>query len=131
MLHLLNLNQKRVCRLILFFTILILIGIVYATFIKYVGKGIPCVFYTITGYKCPGCGISRMFLCLFKGDLKGAWNSNPIILICLVPFTAVAADISYQYITKGIRTPHKQINLLLYILIVVLLVFGVARNIDF
>ena len=41
------------------------------------GIGIACPFERLTGYQCPGCGVSGMFLSLLKGDLSGAFSSNP------------------------------------------------------
>ena len=35
---------------------------------------IPCVFNKITGLYCPGCGISRMFISLFSGEIKTAFG---------------------------------------------------------
>ena len=40
-----------------------------------------CVWKTITGHECIGCGITRAFYSLFKGDLKNAYETNPIIII--------------------------------------------------
>lgn len=42
---------------------------------------INCVWKTITGHECLGCGITRAFYSLFKGDLKNAYEANPLIII--------------------------------------------------
>lgn len=45
-------------------------------------KWIPkCVFHSITGWDCPGCGSQRMLHALLHGDFKGAWDANAFILI--------------------------------------------------
>ncbi len=52
---------------------------------------VNCVFKTITGIPCPGCGLTRGFRMLFKGHLLSAEKYNivpiPIFLLfvcCLV-----------------------------------------------
>ena len=40
------------------------------------GIGIPCLFYQITGWQCPGCGNSRAAMALLRLDFKGALGYN-------------------------------------------------------
>ena len=47
--------------------IIILIGYYFLN-AKY-NFGIPCLFYKITGYQCPGCGITRALFSLLEGIL--------------------------------------------------------------
>lgn len=59
--------------------------IIYYFFVKLTGFGIPCIFYKITGLQCPGCGISRMFMALFRFDFKAAAHYN-LFILSLLPF---------------------------------------------
>lgn len=43
-----------------------------------------CAFRQVTGIPCPGCGMGRATLALFRGDLAAAWSYH----ILVVPFTA-------------------------------------------
>ena len=36
-----------------------------------------CVFRTVTGYDCPGCGLTRSFQAMWRGDLRRAWERHP------------------------------------------------------
>ena len=63
--------------------VLIVIFLIYAVLIISFDIGIPCVFYEITGLYCPGCGITRLCLSLFEGDIYQAFRYNPIIFINL------------------------------------------------
>ena len=45
---------------------------------------IPCLFHEITNLYCPGCGITRMFLSLFKLDFYQAFRYNPLVFILLI-----------------------------------------------
>ena len=40
---------------------------------------IPCVFNLITGYYCPGCGITRMFISIYKLDFYQATVNNILL----------------------------------------------------
>ena len=46
-----------------------------------------CLFKFITGLPCPGCGMTRAYLHLFTGDIKGAFYYHP--LFWLVPIVLV------------------------------------------
>ncbi|MBR1920988.1 MAG: DUF2752 domain-containing protein [Kiritimatiellae bacterium] len=47
-----------------------------------------CPFYTLTGYKCPGCGTLRALHLVFNGNLKEAIAMNPILAV-FVPMLIV------------------------------------------
>ena len=53
--------------------------------------GIPCFFYKITGYKCPGCGMTHALSEIWNGNFRSAWEYNalsftvlPIVCIYLL-----------------------------------------------
>lgn len=122
-------EKKRLCKILVVLAVLLLLGVAYAVIYSLIGKGIPCVFNEITGFKCPGCGISRMFMSLFKGDIKAAWSYNPAVLCIILPSVAVAVDMATRYVKTGSKTLHRWANILVYAMIAVLLVYGVFRNI--
>ena len=37
-----------------------------------------CIFYHLTGRRCPGCGMTRAFANLLRGDLVRALDYNPL-----------------------------------------------------
>lgn len=45
---------------------------------------IPCLWKTIFGFHCPGCGLTTAFISLMELDFRKAFESNWIIFI-LVP----------------------------------------------
>lgn len=120
--------KKRLLRLIVICAAFLVGGCAYAIFVRATGLAIPCVFYTLTGLKCPGCGVTRMALCLLRFDFVGVWQQNPVIL-CLLPLgAAVAADVAVRYVRSGVSLPHKWANSVILGMIAVLLAFGVVRN---
>ena len=50
----------------------------------------PCPFYWLTGLWCPGCGSARGAHALLHGDIVGALDLNPLMVISL-PFLGYAA----------------------------------------
>lgn len=40
-----------------------------------------CLFYSITGWECAGCGSQRMLHALLHGDFISAWHYNAVIMI--------------------------------------------------
>ncbi len=104
------------------------VGALYALFVTLTHRGIPCVFHSVTGLWCPGCGVSRMCLALLRLDFAGAFRENAAIFCMLPLMAATSARLIYVYIRYG-RTRDKFADIAIYFMIAVLLVFGVVRNI--
>src|SRR5258706_11438159 len=49
-----------------------------------------CVFHSLTGLQCPGCGTTRALHHLLHGDVAGAFHLNPM-LFAVVPFGILAS----------------------------------------
>lgn len=118
----------RLKRVGLVFAVIITAGLAYFLVCDKIGFGIPCMFYKITGFKCPGCGVSRMCISLLKGDIYSAWLYNRGIMLML-PFIAylIIREV-YLYIRYGDCTLKKWESVLAIIIVVILLVFCLARN---
>lgn len=84
-----------------------------------------CPIKALTGLNCPGCGITRMFVALFHGDIYQAFRYNPLVFIEL-PIIAILI-LLYRFNKKS----RKVVNILFIILLVITIVYGVLRNIPF
>lgn len=42
-----------------------------------------CLFHTVTGLQCPGCGSQRAIHALLHGDFVAAWHHNALLMIML------------------------------------------------
>ena len=45
----------------------------------------PCMLYTFTGYYCPGCGGTRAFIYLLKGQLVKSLIHHPAVIYAVLP----------------------------------------------
>src|SRR5512140_3662198 len=53
-----------------------------------------CPMYEITGYACPGCGLTRGFHALFHGDILTALDYNALIPVWAVIFAYVFVSLT-------------------------------------
>ena len=89
---------------------------------------IPCVFHSLTGLYCPGCGSARGVYLLLHGDISGAVRMNPIIPVSLPLIVYGLTDFALLE-GWGIKLPPRKISLKAVAFILsALLVYGVLRN---
>lgn len=88
-----------------------------------------CPLYSLTGLACPGCGLTRGFHALFQGDIIPALDFNLLVPVWTVIFGYVWFSLLLLALRgKGLpmwmTTPK-----FLWTFMIVLLTFGVLRNI--
>ena len=121
--------RERIIKLSMPVAVVAVIGFAYLLIHELTGFSVPCPVNLVTGLYCPGCGVSRMFFCLFRMDIAGAFSSNCVIF-CLLPIAAIAAVFhAYRYIRYGRGGLYKAETVALYVIIAILILFGIARNI--
>lgn len=120
--------KKRIIKCVNYISIVLIIGIIYAGICSFTGSGIPCIFRTVTGYKCPGCGITHMMICLLRLDFKGAFLANRVIFILMPLFAVLIGYHMVQYIKYGKTNISKKENYMFYVLIAILVIWGICRN---
>ncbi|MCH5326526.1 MAG: DUF2752 domain-containing protein [Duncaniella sp.] len=67
---------------------LLLLGILIPILVLYGTFPWECPIYHFFGIHCPGCGITRALICLFKGDFTEAFQYNPHIYLLVFGFSA-------------------------------------------
>lgn len=113
------------------FIAILLIGIAYYLLVSHFGISIPCLFNYATGLLCPACGITRMIIAIVHLDFVSAFHYNMALFITLPVIFAIFISYEIAYIKSGKRKLGRFSNALLWFEIVLLLIFGVLRNILF
>lgn len=44
----------------------------------------PCIFRTLTGYKCPGCGMTHAVFALCRGDFLTVLKENAVLIFAVL-----------------------------------------------
>lgn len=110
--------------------ILLAVCIVYLLFVKFTGISIPCLFYLITDKYCPGCGITRMFVDIFRLDFPAALSHNAFVF-CILPIGAfLFVYKAWTYIKSGNTDTKVWENILYIILSVFCFAFFILRNLN-
>ncbi len=91
-----------------------------------------CIFKNITGYPCPGCGITRGSILLFKGEILESILLNPAAIVvnimALVAIVLIIRD-SVKGTTLFQKLSTQKMNPYLLILLVVLVILNWIWNI--
>ena len=122
-------NQKtRLNKLIILTAVILGVGFAYYLFIRVTGIMVPCVIHKTTGLYCITCGITRMFVSLFRLDFVAAAKNNILVLSLLAPAIIFAIYKAVKYVKTGqlrLTKPQKIIILLVLLLSVA---FMALRN---
>jgi hypothetical protein len=90
-----------------------------------------CPFRALTGFACPGCGSTRGLHRLVHGDVVGAFEFNPLMVVAL-PFLLYALVRYTNAALRGRPLKRHQLNTkYIWALLVVILSFWVFRNTPF
>jgi hypothetical protein len=90
-----------------------------------------CPFRALTGFTCPGCGTTRGLHKLFHGDVIGAFQLNPLMLLLL----PILLFVLVRYTSAAMRGRSINMNRLdakyIWMLFAVVLSFWIFRNTPF
>ena len=104
------------------------LGVGYGALVRH-GIGVPCLFYTICGLRCPGCGISRGLAALLVGrfadsmqyNLLAPWIMLYILWVCFFTAKRYVNVAKWQYVS-----PCKWVDMLTLVLVVA---WWILRNV--
>ena len=103
-------------------------GLAYALWVERTGLALPCPFRAVTGLLCPGCGVTRLCLALLRGDLAAAWAANQLLLLLLPVLAVLLVQLAARYVRTGSVATIRGENALIWGVVVLLLAWGVVRN---
>lgn len=118
--------KKNYLPLLITLILLTLIEIVYYLTTQ---SFLPCLIRKLTNYYCPACGITRMFLSIFKLDFYQAFRYNAYAFTILLFMPLI---ILVEILLKNNKNILKKVNITLFsVFIFSFILFGVFRNFEF
>ena len=54
--------------------------------------GYGCPIRRVTGFSCPGCGMTRAYIALLSGDIRGAFYYHPLFLLPIPAAALIIAE---------------------------------------
>ena len=120
--------NPRLKRLLLGGAALLGAGLLYALANVRLGLYVPCLFWSATGWKCPGCGVTSLCLALLRLDFPAAWAANPVLLLLSPLIALLAVRTAVRYVRADAAAPPRWEGRLAWALAAVLILWGVLRN---
>ena len=99
-------------------------GGLYYVIVRYTAFSLPCPFRYLTGYLCPGCGITTLLLALGAGDIAAAKAAN-IFLFYTLPWLLMSIALRSYLPPRYVRLLDKTIY---PVYAAILICFGIYRN---
>jgi hypothetical protein len=124
-------NKKALAQFIIVTMAVVILSLLYFFYPAADSNFYPkCIFYSITGFDCPGCGSQRAASALLHGRIMDALDYN-ILFVLLIPLVFYSAFVfswnafSRKKITQNIFYSPVFVKTILFLA----LVFWVSRNI--
>ena len=113
---------------------LVALGIFFAAVLLYFCTGInilsinyPCLFNKVTHLCCPGCGGTRSFRALLRGDIITSLYDYPPLLYAIIVYIVFMTR-CFLYIHFGVKkSPDGSVVKYMYILIALMLIQWVIK----
>lgn len=59
-------------------SVFVLLAVLICILLPYLSAGGLCIIRRVTGFPCPGCGMTRAVLSLLRGDIRTAFAYHPL-----------------------------------------------------
>lgn len=90
---------------------------------------LPCLFHTLTGFYCPGCGGTRALAALLHGNLAESLHYHPIVCYGAVLYVWYMVSNTIQYVSRGKRNiGMKYRSVYVWIGVVILVLHTIWKN---
>jgi len=65
-------------------------------------RQLPCFYKSVLGIECPGCGMQRAFVALFRGDLIGSLKIYPALIPTMIMLILLVVHV-FCHLKNGAR----------------------------
>lgn len=90
---------------------------------------LPCVFHSLTGYYCPGCGGTRACGALLKGQLLRSFLYHPVVVYTAAIYGWYMLTHTIEYLSRGrFMAGMRYRDIYLYLAAGIILAQWVIRN---
>lgn len=121
--------MRRSLILVIAITLLLVFGFIYYALDPSTSGAFPqCFFLSLTGYKCPGCGIQRAIHALLHGDVAGAFRYNAFLMVA-IPWIALCLFAESRRTRNPRLYARLKPELLMWLLLAAVLIWWILRNI--
>lgn len=108
----------------------IALGVIFADciFPRFFENNYPCLFESLTGYPCPGCGGTRAVVALFQGRILASFFYNPAVLsivFCYLHFMILF--FLRKNVFKNIENRKISVEVYAYVFIFVIIVQWIVK----
>lgn len=112
----------------LFATLALIVAIILGRLPESASQFFPkCIFHSLTGIPCPGCGTTRVWQYLMHGEIYNALYTNPVSLVLEVAFVVCVAWMWIDSI-RGTKTHYKVMHASIKPWFIVLVVLVTMAN---
>ncbi|MBF0320435.1 MAG: DUF2752 domain-containing protein [Nitrospirae bacterium] len=87
-----------------------------------------CLFYSLTGLYCPGCGSTRAVHQLLHGNIAAAFKLNSLV-VSLLPFLVFGAIAEVGVVAVQRHGQRRGVYRFVWLIPVAIVLFGILRNI--
>ena len=122
-------NDKSTSKAVHVTAFLLAICLIYLVLGLFFGFYIPCPFRTLTGFKCPGCGLSHAAQDIIRLDFEKMMRDNALSVL-IFPYIGLCIYRNYIYLSgkkdTSSGTYGRRIDL---VFLIVILFWWIIRNI--
>lgn len=104
-------------------------GFAYYMLARFHFAAVPCVFRTITGLKCPGCGVTHMLINMIRMNFAGAFVANSALFVLQPVIYYFIGKMYICWVMDKNCKWNRIENIILYAVIISLIIFGIIRNV--
>ncbi len=92
------------------------------------GFFLPCLFRSLTGFSCPGCGATRALHQILHGHFGTAFTLNPLFLLAIPVLLFALIRYSVIVMRGGVPRPNALPAPYIYAIFFIILSFWIFRN---